>query len=155
MKKVAFIDTSVLCNLVPVPGRAQSVAEVRSDLKEKIDSGWGFILPIMTVIETGNHIAHISNGGQRRETAQKFADIMRAVHEGKTPWILHDVAWNSTFLEALLAGADTGSGYVDQATAGVGMGDLCILTERADYERRTEIRATVWSLDTHLSARSD
>lgn len=155
MHTIAFIDTSVLCNLVPVPGKDQDSVEVKKELRRRLDAGCQFILPITAVIETGNHIAHISNGDRRRETAEHFVAILKLVQQGSSPWILHDVPWDAEFLKDLLEGADTGSGYVDHATAGVGAGDLCILTERASYQRRSGIRAVIWSIDRDLTAHQD
>ena len=155
MRPVLFIDTSVLCNIVPVPGMDQEVESIKGELKKFLQEGVQFILPITSVIETGNHIAHLPDGGRRRMVAEKFADILNFVLEGKAPWVLHDVPWNAAFLEELLATADTGCTYVEHAVAERGAGDLCILTERAAYERRTGIRATVWSIDKDLIAYKD
>ncbi|WP_210424411.1 hypothetical protein [Gephyromycinifex aptenodytis] len=154
MSPIAFIDTSVLCNLIPVPGMDQSSAEIKTELKVRLAEGWQFILPITSVIETGNHIAHLSDGRLRRATADTFVKIMQLVQQGKAPWLLHDVPWDADFLKLLLAGADTGSGYVDNATRGVGAGDLCILTERLTYQARSGIRAEIWSIDSDLTAHS-
>lgn len=111
-----------------------------------------FILPITAVIETGNFIAQLNDGNVRRATAVRFAGILGLVSEGKTPWILHDFKWGAEFLADLVAGAGTGTDYAGLAMQGVGAGDLCILTERRLFERRTRIKASVWSLDEGLSA---
>jgi hypothetical protein len=154
MSAIAFIDTSVLCNLVPVPGRDQRKAEVALEMKSRLDSGERFILPITAVIETGNFIGQLADGRERRATAIKFDLILRYVCNGDAPWILHDVAWNRSFLEQFLDGAGTGASYVDHAQNRVGAGDLCILTEREHYQNRSRIPAGVWTLDTALGAHS-
>lgn len=155
MRPVKFIDTSVLCNLVPVPAMDQHAAQIREEMKTHLDAGCQFVLPITTVIETGNHIAHLPSGQMRRDTAKTFVEILHFVQRGKAPWVLHDVSWNADFLGQLLAGADTGTTYLQHATSKVGAGDLCILTERSAYEQRTGIRATVWSIDSDLTAYRD
>lgn len=153
--QIAFIDTSVLCNLVPVPGFDQHKERIRTELGECISQGFGFILPITTVIETGNHIAHLSSGGLRREVGQRFVDLLTLVKDGKSPWVLHTVGWDEQFLGQPIAGADTGMNYVEHAIQKVGAGDLCILTERVRYQQRTGLRPAIWSIDSGLTAHAD
>ena len=53
---VHFIDTSVLLNIIDVPGRNQQRKEVMEELKsltEKKDIN-ALVLPFATIIETGN-----------------------------------------------------------------------------------------------------
>ncbi len=152
MPAVTFIDTSVLCNLVPVPGRDQHAGEVRSEMSGRLAAGERFILPITAVIETGNFIAQISDGRVRRQTAEKLSGILRLICEGKAPWVLHDVAWDRDFLNHLLDGADTSASYVEHAANQVGAGDLCIINERYHYQQRSRIRAQIWTFDTGLAA---
>lgn len=152
MGAVIFIDTSVLCNLVPVPGRDQHADEVKDELRAHLASRRVFVLPITAVVETGNFIAQIPDGRARRKAAQDFEQILRFVCEGKAPWTLHDVAWSAAFIEDMLQGADTGSTYVQHAQNKVGAGDLCILTERYQYQNRTQSRAEIWTRDVALGA---
>ncbi|MFZ7088910.1 hypothetical protein [Curtobacterium sp. RRHDQ10] len=154
MGTISFIDTTILCNLVPVPGYDQHRDQVIEEMSIRLDHGEEFILPITSVIETGNHIAQLGSGGARRQAAMKLNDLLRLICAGQAPWVLHDVAWNDSFLQKLLDGADTETSYVDHAVAGVGAGDLCILTERQTYSERTRRPAGIWTLDGGLSARA-
>lgn len=154
MSAVSFIDTSVLCNLVPVPGRDQNADEVRREMTERLDQRERFILPITSVIEAGNFIAQLSDGRVRRQTAEKLDKILRLICEGKAPWVLHDVAWDKAFLSQMLDGADTMMSYVEHAANQVGAGDLCIINERLQYQQRSQIRATIWTLDEGLGSYS-
>ncbi|WKK73107.1 hypothetical protein Q0F99_09835 [Rathayibacter oskolensis] len=154
MPAVVFIDTSVLCNLIPVPGKDQDADEVRKRMAARLKNDDRFILPITAVIETGNFVAQLSNGGERYATAQRFEEILRLICAGKAPWVLHDVAWNRPFLERFLDGADSGSTFKEHAKSEVGAGDLCILTERDSYRQRTRINAEIWTLDNGLGAHS-
>jgi hypothetical protein len=135
-REVVFIDSSILCNLVPVPGRDQDAASVREEMSGRLRARQQFILPITAVIETGNFIAQVADGHARRGAA------------------MHDVAWNRSFLERFLRGADTGADYVRHAVSRLGAGDLCVLTEREHYRTRTGVAAQIWSLDSGLSAHS-
>lgn len=151
---VVFIDTSILCNLVPVPGKDQRRHAVQAEMRARLAEGEQFVLPITSVIETGNFIAQLPDGGRRRAAAETLQKLLLLVCRGEAPWVLHDVAWNADFLEHFLRGADTGIAYVDHAMAQVGAGDLCIITERDHYRSRTRVPARIWSLDTALAAHS-
>jgi len=154
MGSISFIDTSILCNLVPVPGYDQQREQVLEEMGHRLDNGEQFILPITSVIETGNHIAQLSSGSARRQAATKLDGLLRLICEGQAPWVLHDVAWDRVFLQQLLDGADTATSYIDHAQAGVGAGDLCILTERQAFSKRSRIPVDIWTLDGGLSARA-
>lgn len=111
------------------------------------------LLPVTAVIETGNHIAQLSDGRQRRTCADKFAGVLRMVVEGKAPWTLNEVEWDAAHLGALIAGGSTGSTLVEHACNRLGCGDLNILIERDRYLARTSgVEATVWTLDELLGA---
>jgi hypothetical protein len=152
MTTVVFIDTSILCNLIPVPGRNQDETQVRTELSSRLSSGHQFILPITSVIETGNFVAQLGDGRERLATATKFESILRLICAGNAPWVLHDVAWNQDFLELFLDGGGSGMNYVEHAQSRIGAGDLCILTEREHYRARTKIDAEVWTLDDGLNS---
>jgi hypothetical protein len=152
MGSISFIDTSILCNLVPVPGFDQQHEQILAEMGDRLNNGEEFILPITSVIETGNHIAQLSSGSARRQAATKLDALLRLICAGRAPWVLHDVAWDSSFLQQLLDGADTATTYIDHAQAGVGAGDLCILTERQAFSKRSRIPAGIWTLDGGLAA---
>ncbi len=150
---VAFINTSILCNIIPVPGLCQDRDEVVAEFKQRISNGHTFILPITTVVETGNHIRHVPDGRQRRTCAERFGDILKATINLDAPWTLHEFRWDAPFVSELLRGATTGISFIDHAQQGLGCGDLCILCERDAYRRRSGIPdVTVWTLDGPLSS---
>lgn len=152
MGTICFIDTSVLCNLVPVPGYDQHRAQIVKEMGHRLDNGVEFILPITTVIETGNHIAQLDSGRARRQAATKLDAFLRLICAGQSPWYLHDVAWGKDFLQTMVDGADTSTSYIEHAQAGLGAGDLCILNERQAFSQRSRIPASIWTLDEGLSA---
>lgn len=153
-RRVEFVDTSVLCNLLEIPGKCQDVEQVRADLVRKMAArDCDLLLPVTAVIETGNHIAQLSDGRARRTYAEKFAALLRLVVAGKAPWSLNKVEWDAAHLDALVTGGSTGSSLVEHAVAGLGCGDLNILIERDRYLARTSgVTATVWTLDVLLAA---
>lgn len=150
--RVIFIDTSILLNLIPVPGKDKDRAAVIQGLQDR--KAAELILPITTVIETGNHIAQLKDGQERRTAAQRFQLILEAICEHKAPWVLNDVKWDREFLRQFLNGGGTQTPYLDHAVNELGAGDLCILTECAEYRARTRLSAEIWTLDHSLAAHS-
>lgn len=92
MKKVLVVDTSILCVWLKVPGKetcGSSNALITYDMvADKIEAekknGTTFILPLATIIETGNHIAHSS--GDRKSLGDEFAQIMIDSADENSPW---------------------------------------------------------------------
>jgi len=155
VRTVWFVDTSVLCNLFPVPGHDQHRASVQNEMRARQRTGDAFILPLTAVIETGNHISKLPDGRVRRRTAEKFCQVLSMVKNGTAPWRLHVFSWNEDFLQSLVDGAATGRSLVDHAMSNVGCGDLCVLAEREIYRERTGLtEVRVWSLDQDLLAYS-
>ena len=113
------------------------------------------ILPTAAVIETGNHIHHVADGGMRRACAEQFAGVLEDSARGTAPWVLHDATWNAELLDRIRAGCSTGSDLVEHATRGgrhgLGTGDLSVLAERDLYrDRRIDphsVDVRVWSAD--------
>ncbi|NJP99524.1 hypothetical protein [Streptomyces zingiberis] len=153
-RRVEFVDTSVLCNLLGVPGKCQDREEVAADLvRKRAARDCTLLLPVTAVIETGNHIAQLPDGAARRTCAERFATVLRTVVEGTAPWALNEVEWNGAHLEALIAGGRTGSSLIEHACNRLGCGDLNILIERDRYLARTSgIEARVWTLDALLGS---
>ncbi|MBB4913918.1 hypothetical protein [Streptosporangium saharense] len=151
--RVEFVDTSVLCNILDIPGKNQDRESVKQQLEQR--RGCDLILPVTTVIETGNHIAQLSDGRVRRDRADKLHQLLSLVIAGEAPWVLHTVEWGEGFLRSLLAGAGTGTPFSDHVMAKLGLGDLCILTERELYRTRvTNVEVGIWTLDTQLRSHS-
>jgi len=90
--KVIIMDTSILCVWLKVPGKETCGAEVdRWDFKRvntlinrEIDNKSTLVLPLATIIETGNHISQ--SPGDRFHVAQQLAELMRKAADQKTPW---------------------------------------------------------------------
>ena len=95
MAKILIIDTNIMCVWLKVPGRETAGKEnewtydkVSKYIDEEIKKGTKLCLPITSVIETGNHIAHVR--GNRENAANAFADIIEKSASGETPWIVFD-----------------------------------------------------------------
>ena len=92
MSKVLIMDTSMLCCWLQVPGKETcGTAEDRWDfqrvdahIQEELAANTTLVLPLATIIETGNHIAQAT--GDRYPIAQKFANILTDAADSRTPW---------------------------------------------------------------------
>jgi hypothetical protein len=157
---VEFVDTSILLEILDVPGKAQNRLAVLAGLRERVAQRRQLILP--TVIETGNHIHHVADGAARRRCATDFAGVLDDSARGAAPWVLHDATWDAAVLDAIRGGCSTGADLVEHATrgrqGGLGTGDLSVLAERDLYrDRRVDrgsIDVRVWTTDAALGAYS-
>lgn len=143
---VKFIDTSVMLNLLEVPNMCSDTEEVKEEWRQNLKSNDVLIMPTATIIETGNHIAHIANGNKRREIAGKFGEFLRKTAQGEAPWMLYSV---KNVKEELLYLADN---IEDFATRKIGIGDMSIVYAFEHYIEETPGVGTImiWSKDTHL-----
>ena len=142
---VVLIDTSVFCNIVPVPGRDQRKDDVMAEFKNLINQRATLLLPMTAVLETGNHIAQLPNGGQRRATAVTFCKLVVDAIEGSAPWTPTPF-WE---IDAMKLWLDE---FPDAAMQGKGIGDLSIIKE---WNRQCALnrarRVRIWSLDGDLA----
>ncbi|WP_091117259.1 hypothetical protein [Nocardioides psychrotolerans] len=147
-----FIDTSVFANLIEVNGNSQDRASVLEQFDAFVNSGARFVLPITTIVETGNLIFYA--GGDPRPAAERLVGALSAAQEVNPPWTVRAVDWDLGFVAALIDGDSTGSSLVDLISdKRMASGDVAILVERdrfRDETAYTDVR--VWSLDSQLQA---
>jgi hypothetical protein len=67
MSAIVIVDTSVLLNILDVPGRNESRAEVLAELGKLIEASNHLFVPMAAIVEVGNHIAQLGNGALRRK----------------------------------------------------------------------------------------
>jgi len=93
MKKVLILDTSILCVWLNVPGMTYcgpdddkwDTTRVAQKITEEETAGTTFVLPLASIIETGNHIAQVKNGN-RLQLAQALAKLIHDSATEQTPW---------------------------------------------------------------------
>ncbi|MCY4662691.1 MAG: hypothetical protein OXF93_23245 [Acidobacteria bacterium] len=135
----------MLLNVLRVPGYDQDRNTVLNEFGGLVDDGASFVLPLGAVFETGNHIADIRDGQQRRRYATAFAEQVRQALRGEAPWTV--APWpDAAQLRRLLAR------FPDDATRGLGMVDLSIIEEwERACRRHRHLRVRIWALDRHLT----
>lgn len=156
MAEVVFIDTSVLLNLLDVPGKNSHHQQLREEFNALVAGDVTLVIPIAAVIEVGNHIAQLSDGNLRRDRATTFTGFLRASLEGVAPWVVSGASWDETFLRRLLDGHGSLPGLVELSSEKLGSGDVSILHELDRYRRRSDLPSKLpvrlWTLDGQLAA---
>lgn len=149
---VWLIDTSVFVEILNVPGKAQQHDLMAKEFVSRHERGHRFVLPVTTIIETGNHIVQCSSG--RRDVAARFVAALRQAQSDSPPWVIRDVKWDRTLLDNLLAGDSTGSDLLNLLGDGrMGTGDVALLVERDEFRSAssyTDVR--IWTLEATMGA---
>lgn len=61
------------------------LTRVREKLSQEQEQGTTFVLPLASIIETGNHIAHVKSGS-RRPFADKLMELIHSSADELSPW---------------------------------------------------------------------
>ncbi|MFK0735643.1 MAG: hypothetical protein ACFKPT_13020 [Gloeotrichia echinulata GP01] len=157
MRKVLIIDTSILCVYLGVPGKDTCGSDndlwdkkrVETRFTEEEKQGTKFILPLATIIETGNHIAQANS--KRYEIAQAFAKILVKVADGVIPWEVFTTQvgelWNSEELKQLATQWPT------LASRKISIGDATIKTVAEYYAKTSQtLQVEIFTGDGGLKA---
>lgn len=160
MKSDLFlIDTSVYTNILGISGFDQDKTKVQQDFKEYIEADAEFLLPISTIWETGNHIAHVSGGEKRKNLAEIFKnDVINAL-KGETPYTpthFPETTELINWLEKFPLSAQKSKSENKEKKEGMSWGDHSIIQEwTALHEKyKKERHVTIWSLDADLKGYS-
>jgi hypothetical protein len=154
VSRVTFIDTSVLCELLAVPGKSQQSQAVREELDSRVKRGERFVIPVTAVIETGNHITQAQ--GDRYAAAERLCTLIYSIIGGDQSFLLHEFFWDGAFLKDVCGGDATGRDLGQWAAAsGMGAGDIAILVERDRFVARSAFpkeEVTIWTLEAIMAA---
>ena len=153
MSTICLIDTSIFLNLLNVPNRNQSKTKVLDDFETYIQANCRFLLPMATILETGNHIAQNGDGTLRRKTAQTFVKTIKDSFSGNAPWTPIEFPttqeldrWLDRFPD--LAGQNKAPGKQE----GTSFGDLSIIQEFQKTRQKFAMSEIfIWSLDADLA----
>jgi len=138
-RKILIIDTSILNCWLKIPGKETcgpsndqwTFERVKTLLEDEKINKSTFVLPIATLIETGNHIAHLLRN--QFEFATELTKILKASLAEEEPWAAFNhqsELWSNDKLTKL------SDEWPTLATQGLGIGDATI-KDVAEYYAST------------------
>jgi hypothetical protein len=144
---IVIVDTSILLNILDVPGKNERRDEIRREFASLVkDQRTELLLPLVAVVETGNHIAQLDHGQLRRARGQRLVEIVRQALRGEAPWVLVPFPERED-LEKLL------DGLADRLVSSIGFADASMIAIGEREKRRWPKRPVrIWSLDGQLAA---
>lgn len=153
-KRVLILDTSVLCCWLQVPGKEEAGPindrwdhdRINLLLERERAQNSTFVLPIATLIETGNHIAQAPS--RRFERASSLATYLREAADAQSPWAAftdQSPLWQAENLRTL---ADN---WPQLANAGTTIGDATI-KDVAEYYAKAGYLVEILTGDAGLKA---
>lgn len=146
MSAICLIDTTVFMEILNIPGKASDHKEAIRVLRSKIDNKENLFLPMATILESGNHIAQIRNGKDRRSSAENFVYYVQKALEGSSPFKPLSFLTPEQMQQWLKE-------FPESATRGWGLGDLSIIHDfHGQCSRNPHLKVYIWSLDEHLSS---
>lgn len=147
MNSIILLDTSVLCEWFEVPGKSAKGGHrrVTDAMKAYVKDGCDFFLPLASVVETGNHIAHVATGNARRRCANLLAELIENCITAEHPYATI-AYWDEDELKAIARE------FRSNAMSGISMGDTSIIGDfkRLCEDNPTAMRIKIWSMDGHL-----
>jgi hypothetical protein len=153
-KRVLILDTSVLCCWLHIPGKEEAGPisdrwnheRINSLLERERSKKSTFVLPIATLIETGNHIAQAPS--HRFECAGRLADYLRKAADAQSPWAAftdQSLLWQPEYLRTLA------NSWPPLATGGTTIGDATI-KDVAEYYAKAGYSVEILTGDAGLKA---
>lgn len=154
MRKVLIVDTSILCVWLNVPGMDDcgpahdkwDRPRVATKIQQEELAGATFVLPLASIIETGNHIAQA--GHSRRERSQALAELMKKSASQETPWAAfseQSALWSPEKLTRLA------ESWPDLAAQKLSLGDATI-KDVAEYYAQMGYQVEILTGDRGLKA---
>ena len=152
-RKVLILDTSVLCCWLRIPGKDTAGPSDDQWTPERIDAlieadkqQSTFVLPLASLIETGNHIAQATN--RRHECAMTLASHICATADAQSPWAAftdQSALWEPDQLKVLARD------WPRLAMGGTSIGDATIKCV-AEYYARAGFQVEILTGDAGLKA---
>ena len=153
-KRVLIFDTTVLCCWLKVPGKEEagpvndrwSHDRINVLLEQERAQNSTFVLPIATLIETGNHIAQAPC--HRFERATSLAGYLREAADAQSPWAAftdQSPLWHAESLRTLA------ESWPQLANGGTSIGDHTI-KDVAEYYAKAGYFVEILTGDAGLKA---
>lgn len=146
MSDIAIVDSSMLLNVLDVPGFNQHRDDVFEQFGQLANDGSHLLLPMAAMLETGDHIADLSDGRNRRRHAERFRNCIRESLRGDAPWTPLEFPETSRLAAWL-------EDFPGKAMEGLGVSDVSIIDawERACTLHPNQ-RVYIWTLHRRLRA---
>lgn len=153
-KKILIFDTSVLCVWLRVPGKETcgsgesllTYDAIEQKIQEEIKNKTTFVLPLASIIETGNHIAH--SVGDKHVLGDDFARLIKYSADEVSPWVAfteQSELWKPENLKRL---ADQ---WRERVVSGQSLGDATIV-DVAEYYAKAGFLVEIYTGDNGLKA---
>jgi len=153
-RKILIMDTSILCCWLRVPGKETAGSgndkwtpdRIEKRINEEMERNSTFVLPVASLIETGNHIAQAPS--RRYECATKLAEYIVATADNQSPWAAftnQSALWETEQLKNLA------KKWPDLAKQGVSIGDATI-KDVAEYYAKPGWQVEILTADAGLKA---
>lgn len=154
MKETRFIDTSILLEILEVPGKCNNSKTIQAEFAHFAQQSQAtIIMPISVLIETGNHVNHIkSNPKCKKKSVEKFNDILAMFIKNKSPWSFYGYDFKEDDIKRIA------ERYGRSVFSGIGIGDIFIIDSYNAYvdhlkmDKHQNHKIKIWSLDKHLSS---
>ena len=150
------IDTSYLTELFKVPGKFELARanQVKQRFREAISAEHRLYVPFAVVFELANHIAHVRDGGPRKQLADALAGTVRSSVATNNPWIITPEAKKILYdLSELLRLCDV---YAQEmAPQSIGLSDTAIIEEARRLKQKYNQpgdHVHIWTLDKLVKA---
>lgn len=120
--------------------------DICKKIEEEKKNGTTFILPIASIIETGNHIAHVN--GDKFTLGEKFANLIFDTANSSSPWAAfteQSTLWKPENLVALA------KRWKQTVITGQSLGDASIV-EVAEYYASLGFEVEIYTGDEGLKA---
>ena len=152
MSSICLIDTSIFLEFLNIPNYNQNRGIIMQDFRVYIESGSTFLLPMATILETGNHIAQNGDGRLRRQSAENFVKEVKSAFAGEAPWSPTEFPQTTEILEWIDQFPDlAGRNKAPNKQEGTSFGDLSIIEEfHKACKRFSMSEVFIWSLDQDL-----
>ena len=153
-KKVLIFDTSVMCVWLRVPGKETcgqgettlTYKAINDKIENEKKEGTLFVLPIASIIETGNHIAHAD--GDKFKLGEVCAGLISEAADSKSPWAAfteQSALWSPDKLKLLA------ERWKESVVSGQSLGDASIV-EVAEYYAQLGCQVEIYTGDKGLKA---
>ena len=154
MNKVLVMDTSILCVWLGIPGK-DTLGEgkdqwdyhrVNQKIEQEVAANSLLVLPLASIIETGNYIAQCH--GDNFSLATSLAELIRETANSETPWAAFTVQsdlWSSEKLNEL---ADK---WPTLAASKLSLGDATI-KDVVEYYAEQRLSVEIFTGDEGLKA---